>query len=65
TRPPHWTQAHHIIPWTHGGPTDMNNLILLCGFHHHRVHDEGWTLQLDGRELTIRRPDGTILDPPD
>ncbi|WP_143175715.1 HNH endonuclease, partial [Cryptosporangium aurantiacum] len=31
TRPPHWTQAHHIIPWTHGGPTDMNNLILLCG----------------------------------
>ncbi|SHN46465.1 HNH endonuclease, partial [Cryptosporangium aurantiacum] len=64
TRPPHWTQAHHIIPWTHGGPTDMNNLILLCGFHHHRVHDEGWTLQLDGQELTIRRPDGTILDPP-
>ncbi|SHN48105.1 hypothetical protein [Cryptosporangium aurantiacum] len=43
----------------------MNNLILLCGFHHHRVHDEGWTLQLDGQELTIRRPDGTILDPPD
>ncbi|WP_073266690.1 HNH endonuclease [Cryptosporangium aurantiacum] len=65
TRPPHWTQAHHIIPWSHGGPTDMNNLILLCGFHHHRVHDEGWTLEFDGRELTIRRPDGTILDPPD
>ncbi|MFI8569598.1 HNH endonuclease signature motif containing protein, partial [Rhodococcus sp. NPDC078407] len=24
--------------WTDGGPTDMNNLVLLCGFHHRLIH---------------------------
>ncbi|MBD1270216.1 DUF222 domain-containing protein [Aeromicrobium tamlense] len=38
-RPPGWTEAHHVIPWSHGGPTDLTSGVLLCSHHHHRVHD--------------------------
>ncbi|MFC7618998.1 DUF222 domain-containing protein [Microlunatus sp. GCM10028923] len=37
-------QAHHRIPWSHGGATDLTNLILLCGFHHTTVHEGGITI---------------------
>jgi hypothetical protein len=28
-------QAHHIKPWSEGGRTDQDNLILVCWYHHH------------------------------
>ena len=37
-RPPGWCDAHHIIPWELLGPTDMNNLVLLCRRHHRMLH---------------------------
>jgi len=27
-------QIHHVIPWSQGGPTDPENLIALCWYHH-------------------------------
>jgi hypothetical protein len=33
--------AHHVVHWSHGGPTDLDNLILLCGRHHTLVHEGG------------------------
>jgi hypothetical protein len=36
-RPPSDCHAHHIRHWAHGGPTDLDNLQLLC-WHHHRQH---------------------------
>ena len=52
-------EIHHIIEWENGGPTDLNNLIPLCSVHHHRVHDDGWRIQLDDqRNLTVTKPDG-------
>ena len=44
-RPPQWTDAHHIRHWAHGGPTTLENLVLLCGPHHRMVHEEGWQLR--------------------
>lgn len=41
------THAHHITPWAHGGETAMNNLVLLCPFHHRAVHEEGWRVEMD------------------
>ena len=38
----HRLHAHHVIHWEHGGPTQLENLILLCHFHHHVVHEGGW-----------------------
>jgi len=32
-RPPDWCESHHVTPWVDGGPTDLDNLTLLCGFH--------------------------------
>ena len=48
-RPPSQCQRHHILDWLYGGPTDIDNLTLLCG-HHHREHAKrGWQcLMLDG-----------------
>ena len=34
----HHLKAHHLIHWADGGPTDLDNLILLCQFHHTAVH---------------------------
>jgi hypothetical protein len=38
--PPHRCQAHHIRYWTRGGPTDLDNLQLLCWNHHRQQHLE-------------------------
>jgi hypothetical protein len=51
-RPVAWCDAHHLRRWLHGGPTDLQNLVLLCRGHHHAVHEGGWRLD--------RHPDGTL-----
>ncbi|GAB3993289.1 hypothetical protein GCM10029992_04560 [Glycomyces albus] len=38
SRPVHWTEAHHLRHWADGGDTVAENLILLCRFHHGRIH---------------------------
>ena len=40
-----WCQAHHIIPWAAEGPTDLDNMCLLCSRCHHKVHDDGWRVR--------------------
>ena len=37
-----WCQAHHITHWMDGGPTNLENLTLLCSRCHHKVHDDQW-----------------------
>ena len=32
-----WCDAHHLDPWHTGGPTDLDNGVLLCSHHHHRA----------------------------
>lgn len=44
-RPPGWCDAHHIREWQDLGPTDLDNLTLLCGRDHRTVHEDGWTIQ--------------------
>ncbi|WP_462417951.1 HNH endonuclease signature motif containing protein [Kytococcus sp. Marseille-QA3725] len=42
-RPPGWCHAHHVVHWADGGPTDVDNLALLCERHHTVVHRDGLT----------------------
>jgi hypothetical protein len=49
-RPLAWCDAHHLQHWVHGGPSDLDNLALLCRAHHRAVHEGGWQL--------ARGPDG-------
>lgn len=44
TRPPLMTHAHHLQHWIDGGPTSLENLILLCGHHHRLVHAGPWQI---------------------
>jgi hypothetical protein len=46
TRPPEWCSAHHITHWADGGPTDLDNLVLLCGHYHRVVHHRGWHVRM-------------------
>jgi hypothetical protein len=57
-RPLAWCEAHHLVHWLDGGPTDLANLVLLCRAHHRAVHEGGWQLASgpDGR-LTATAPD--------
>jgi Domain of unknown function (DUF222)/HNH endonuclease len=55
-RPPGWCEAHHLVHWLHGGPTDLPNLALVCRAHHRAVHEGGWRL---GRD-----PDGRLVATP-
>ncbi|KAA0020063.1 HNH endonuclease signature motif containing protein [Antrihabitans cavernicola] len=41
-RPPSWCEGHHVKHWAEGGPTDLDNLVLLCRFHHRMIHHGGW-----------------------
>jgi hypothetical protein len=49
TRPARRCHAHHIIDWRDGGLTDLDNMILLCAYHHRMVHL--------GRAMIIDDPD--------
>ena len=42
TANPLWCRAHHIIWWSKNGPTDLDNLVLVCDDCHHKIHDHGW-----------------------
>ncbi|WP_051172035.1 HNH endonuclease [Microbacterium indicum] len=45
--PPGRTVVHHIRWWSHGGSTDLANGVLLCTACHHRVHDDGWRIDVE------------------
>lgn len=40
SRPPRWADVHHIVSWADDGETTINNLCLLCRYHHTKVHLE-------------------------
>jgi len=40
TAPAAWSQAHHVVHWVDGGPSDLSNAALLCQRHHTQVHDQ-------------------------
>jgi len=51
THPPGWCDRHHIIDWIDGGPTDLDNLTLLCRYHHTHFLQKGWTCRINGDGL--------------
>ncbi len=57
-----FTNVHHIVAWKPGGRTDLDNLALLCLFHHGTVHKKGWTMSGNANaELTFCGPSGRVM----
>ena len=44
-RPFAWCDIHHRQPWSQGGPTDLDNALPLCGWHHRRAHDAAFNMR--------------------
>ncbi len=54
--------AHHVRHWSDGGPTRLDNLVLLCRRHHRAVHEEGFTVRMSATgEVEFAWPDGRPL----
>src|SRR6266581_6818439 len=41
-----WTDAHHVQSWADGGPTSLDNLVLLCRMHHTLTHRSQWRVRI-------------------
>jgi Domain of unknown function (DUF222) len=56
-------QPHHIDEWGRDqGPTDLDNLVALCAYHHALVHSKGWSLSGDANvEITFAGPHGRVM----
>ena len=42
-----FVHAHHVRHWAHGGPTRLDNLVLLCSFHHRLLHEGGFKVSIE------------------
>ena len=62
TRLPIACDAHHIVHWADGGPTSLDNLVLLCRKHHTLTHHTPWQIHIDP---TTRKPTWTPPPPID
>ena len=56
-------EPHHIEWFSRGGPTDIDNLALLCERCHHLIHDDGWQLDRSNGHYQLRPPAGPSPGP--
>jgi hypothetical protein len=56
-----WSDVHHVRAWFEGGETKVDNLVLLCPYHHHLIHRRDWTTTFDGCTFRVLKPDGQLL----
>jgi hypothetical protein len=53
--PPGHVKVHHIRWWARdAGPTDLANGVCLCESCHHRIHDNGWEIRIDGTGISAK-----------
>jgi hypothetical protein len=58
-----YLDAHHVKHWANGGETKPSNLVSLCRFHHHAVHEGGFSIDiLDDGALRFLKPNGDAVD---
>jgi hypothetical protein len=58
-----YCDAHHVRHWAQGGETKLDNLILLCHFHHRAVHEGGYTVELGASDARSAETGGVRPKP--
>ena len=53
--------AHHLRHWEHGGLTELENLVLVCPFHHRLHHAGGITVTGPAHQLVVTDAEGRAL----
>jgi hypothetical protein len=53
--------AHAAEAARHGGRLSPGNAVLLCRRHHRKVDRPGWTIRIDGPDITFRPPSGAAI----
>jgi hypothetical protein len=49
--PPQWCDRHHVLDWILGGRTDLDNLTLLCRYHHTHFLQKDWSCRINADGL--------------
>ncbi len=62
--PVHQTELHHLQDWYDGGPTDIDNLVSLCGPHHRELQEHNRELVKTGNKWQTRPRTGPPPPPP-
>lgn len=57
-----FVDVHHIVVWPLG-PTELDNLVTVCRFHHKLVHEHNWRVRLIHGVVRWFRPNGDPYDP--
>lgn len=58
------TEAHHYEHWALGGETNLANLLLLCGFHHRRHHEDAYQIRKTSDGFAFETNDGRPIKTP-
>ncbi|NKR74346.1 DUF222 domain-containing protein [Rhodococcus hoagii] len=58
--PPAHCEGHHIKHWADGGPTDLDNLVLLCRYHHQLLHHSHWDVKIGDDRHPWFTPPSTV-----
>ena len=56
-----FVDAHHIQHWSKGGATKLNNLVLLCRYHHRLIHEYGYQVTSAQGQIRFSRPNGAEI----
>ena len=56
-------EIHHIVPWEHGGLTDIDKMCLACPCCHHNIHDRGYTVTKTDTGYKIINPNNPPRGP--
>ncbi|MFE7195112.1 HNH endonuclease signature motif containing protein [Microbacterium oxydans] len=54
--PASWCEIHHVVEHARGGPTDTDNGVPLCWWHHRSLDRSGWEIRMARGTPQVRGP---------